>query len=107
MRASLNEEVEKLHLVPGIIFADGPTGRRARVAGTGIEVFEIIEGYHQAGDDWGLLKQSFEWLSDEQLKAALAYYAAFPEEIDAWIRSNHEPLEAFWQKHPYSRPPGR
>ncbi len=107
VKKNLQEEVEKLRLVPGIVFTDGPTGRRARVAGTGVDVFEVIEVYHQAGHSWELLERSFEWLSEEQLKAALSYYAAFPEEIDAWIRSNQEPLETFWQKHPYTHPLAR
>jgi uncharacterized protein (DUF433 family) len=107
MAKDLMAEVAKLRRVPGIIFADGPSGRRARVAGTGIDVFEIIDSYHQVGDDWKHLKQSFDWLSEEQLRAALAYYAAFPVEIDESVRSNQEPLENFWLEHPSSRPPWR
>ncbi|MGI8553279.1 MAG: hypothetical protein ACR2PL_21210 [Dehalococcoidia bacterium] len=32
-------ETEKLERVPGIIFADGAAGRRARIAGTGWRCF--------------------------------------------------------------------
>ncbi len=38
-------EAIKMRRCPGIIFADGVTGRRARVAGTGLEVWEIITTY--------------------------------------------------------------
>ncbi len=34
----LLEEAVKMRRCPGIVFADGPSGRRARVAGTGLEV---------------------------------------------------------------------
>ena len=45
----LSEE-EKMRRVPGILFVDGATGRRARVQGTGLEVFEIIHGYEVVGE---------------------------------------------------------
>ena len=41
----LLEEAIKMRRCPGILFAEGTTGRRARVAGTGIEVWEVIATY--------------------------------------------------------------
>jgi uncharacterized protein (DUF433 family) len=76
-------EAEKMRLVPGIIFADGPCGRRARIAGTGLDVFEIIKELQIVNGDREQLARGFHWLSPEQIQAALDYYAAFPEEIDA------------------------
>ena len=35
-------EAIKMRRCPGIIFAEGVSGRRAKVGGTGIEVWEII-----------------------------------------------------------------
>lgn len=78
-------EAEKMARVPGIIFADGPCGRRARIAGTGLEVFEIIEGYLSMERDERRLRRAFHWLTPEQLQAALDYYAVFPDEIDGWL----------------------
>ena len=78
---TLTEE-EKMERVPGIIFVDGPTGRRARVAGTGLEVFEIIHGYETVDEDLERLLAAFHWLKGEQILAALRYYREFPEEID-------------------------
>jgi hypothetical protein len=37
------------------------------------------------GEDYERLKQSYEWLSEYQLSAALDYYSLYPEEIDARI----------------------
>ncbi len=76
-------EEEKMQRVPGIVFVDGATGRRARIAGTGLEVFEIINGYETVGEDLERLLEAFHWLRAEQILAALRYYRAFPEEIDA------------------------
>jgi uncharacterized protein (DUF433 family) len=69
--------------VPGIVFMDGPVGRRASIAGTGLDVWEVISTFKSVGEDRERLKASYEWLSDRQLSAALAYYDLFPREIDA------------------------
>jgi uncharacterized protein (DUF433 family) len=82
MTTELLTEEEKMRRVPGIIFANGAAGRRARVAGTGLEVFEIIHGFESAGEDLEKLMESFHWLRAEQILAALHYYREFPEEID-------------------------
>lgn len=90
MTAEALTEAEKMERVPGIIFADGPAGRRARVAGTGLEVFEIINVYYAADEDLERLMRTFHWLKAEQILAALDYYRAFPEEIHNILRSGIE-----------------
>jgi uncharacterized protein (DUF433 family) len=81
-------EAIKMRRCPGIIFGEGVNGRRAKVAGTGIEVWEIIAGYKSVGKDLKRLKKAYHWLSQEQVKAALSYYSAYPEEIDRLIKRN-------------------
>jgi uncharacterized protein (DUF433 family) len=66
---------------PGICFADGPAVRRAVVAGTGLDVWEVIATWYGCGSE-ALLRQSYPWLNEVQLRAALAYYDAYPKEID-------------------------
>ena len=39
-------EAIKMRRCPGIVFADGVSGRRARIAGTGLEVWEVISTLH-------------------------------------------------------------
>jgi len=95
--AQLSEESKKLRRVPGIVFADGPIGRRARIAGTGIEVFEIIDTYRAVGEDRVRLAEHFDWLRPEQLAAALAYAQAFPEEIELQLRQE-EALERSYRR---------
>jgi uncharacterized protein (DUF433 family) len=79
-------EAEKMARVPGIYFADGAAGRRAKIGGTGISVWQIIEAYHEWGDDRAVLYDEMDWLMPEQLDAALRYYAALSGEIDDWVR---------------------
>jgi uncharacterized protein (DUF433 family) len=89
--SELLAEAVKARRVAGITFSDGAQGRVARVAGSGLEVWEIVERYRAVDEDWGLLKQEFDWLSEPQLRAALAYAAAYPEEIEARLTQ-----EAWW-----------
>jgi uncharacterized protein (DUF433 family) len=83
-------EAVKMKNCPGIIFADGPTGRRARVSGTGIEVWEIVATFKGMSEKYGALKKAYHWLSEAQLRSALSYYALYPEEIDARIERNKD-----------------
>jgi uncharacterized protein (DUF433 family) len=58
------------------------------VAGTGIEVWEIISTYKSVGKDLKRVKKAYHWLSQEQIKVALSYYSAYPKEIDQVIERN-------------------
>lgn len=94
-------EAIKMRRCPGIVFADGPAGRRARVAGTGLEVWEIIAIYRSVDRKPDRLKQAYPWLSEGQIRAALGYYAAYPEEIDRCIGINERwNKERLLRQHP-------
>jgi uncharacterized protein (DUF433 family) len=58
------------------------------VAGTGVEVREIIATYKNVGKNVRRLSQAYHWLTDQQLKSALGYYKVYPEEIDRLIAVN-------------------
>lgn len=97
----LLEEAIKMRRCPGIAFSEGTSGRRARVAGTGIEVWEIIATYKSVRKDPKRLKKAFHWLSQEQLRAALGYYSAYPQEIDRLIEQNERwNEEEIRKRHP-------
>ena len=81
-------EAAKMRRCPGIVFADGPAGRRARILGTGLDVWEVIAVYQGLARNMARLRKAYPWLSDPQLRAALGYYAAYPEEIDRRIAFN-------------------
>jgi uncharacterized protein (DUF433 family) len=81
-------ESVKMRRCPGIVFADGPTGRRARLAGTGLDVWEVIATYQSLDRDRGRLQAAYHWLTEPQLRAALGYYAAYLDEIEQQIARN-------------------
>lgn len=110
--AEMVTEAIKMRRVPGILFADGATGRRARIGGTGIEVFEVIDCYEAVGRDRVRLQELFDWLNPHQLNAAIAYYEAYPEDITPRLRSeasDRAVMEALWREIPQTSPhwPGR
>jgi uncharacterized protein (DUF433 family) len=76
---------EKRRLVPGISSGTEPAGRYAKITGTGIDVWQMIDAYKREQCDRSALAEAFPWLSEDQIDAALRYYALFPEEIDARI----------------------
>ena len=94
--------------VPGITFADGPAGQRAVVGGTGLDIWEVIATWRAGGESHESLRQSYPWLTDAQLRAALAYYEVYPREIDARLER-----EARWTPErvrkdlPFARPRNR
>jgi len=101
-------EADKMLSVPGIIFADGFSGRRARIAGTGLEVFEVISGYRSVNWDWERFKVAFHWLSEEQLCAAARYYELYKDEIDAELAENDKYIPEYVYEHfPFTRPKPR
>jgi uncharacterized protein (DUF433 family) len=87
---------------PGITFADGVTGRRARVAGTGLEVWELIATYRSVNQSFKRLKKAYHWLTEQQLRAAVGYYNAYRGEIDLQIKQNESlTKESVFKRHPF------
>lgn len=72
---------------PGIVFRDGPAGRRPGVAGLGLDVWEIVETVHMNGED---LQEAAEYLALNPafVQVAIDYYREYPDEIDNWIAAN-------------------
>ncbi len=94
-------EAVKIRRCPGILFADGPSGRRAILAGTGLDVWEVIATYKSLDRDVAHLRGAYHWLSEAQLRAALGYYAAYPDEIERQIARNDAwTKEGLARQHP-------
>ena len=83
----LTEEAVKMREFPGIVFTDGPTGRRATFR-DGLDVWEVVEPYLLAGKDWSILQQSYPEVDEAKLRAAVSYYESYPDEIEARINLN-------------------
>lgn len=72
---------------PLIGFADGPAGRRARLLGTGSDVWEVI-GVVRDNDGKIAKAAAYLELPVGLVQAAVTYYGAHVAEIDGWIESN-------------------
>lgn len=101
----LLREAVRMRRAPGICFVDGLEGRRAAVSGSGLEVWEIVATYKESGEDREELKESYPWLGERQLDAALSYYELYPEEVDVRISLEEKwsPQRA-WGEFPFTRP---
>jgi uncharacterized protein (DUF433 family) len=94
-------EAVKLKRCPGIVFADGPSGRRARIAGTGLDVWEVVSTYKSLNRDDARLREAYHWLSEPQLRSALSYYRLYAEEIERQIARNEAwSKEQLADRHP-------
>ena len=90
----LLSEAIRMHKCPGIVFAEGVSGRSARVGGTGIEVWEVIANYKSLNQNFKRLRKAYHWLSEQQLRAAIGYYSAYGKEVDDRIERNES-----WSKN--------
>jgi uncharacterized protein (DUF433 family) len=100
------EEAVRMRRVPGIAFADGPAGRRATIAGTGPDVWEVIATWKAVGENLSALAEEYPWLAESRLRAGLRYYAIYPREID--VRLDREECwtpERVRDEFPFLTPP--
>lgn len=86
------EEGLRMDEHPLVRFVDGPAGRRARLAGTGKDVWEVIATVR---DNDNALKEAAEYLSIPLglVQAAVTYYGAYTDEIDELIADNERAAE--------------
>jgi uncharacterized protein (DUF433 family) len=78
---------------PLVHFVEGPSGRRAALVGTGLDVWEVIATVRDNGGD---LEEAASYLGVPLalVQAAVAYYGDYRDEIDAEIELN----EAEWER---------
>ena len=72
---------------PGIVFRDGPAGRRAVVVG-GPDVWEVIAAARTATERGEELIEALAervGLPSERIRLAIRYYAEYPYEVDRFI----------------------
>lgn len=91
------EESERMSRHPGIMFEGPPERRRASLAGSVFDVWEVVDLYRNKGRERLFSEHP---ISEGQLQLALAYYEAHPEEVDAFIEENDRPVEYWQEKHP-------
>ena len=83
------EEGLRMDEHPLIRFADGPSGRRARLMGTGKDVWEIIAVVRDNGGDPAEAARYLE-IPLGLIQAAIAYYGTYITEIDQQIQANEQ-----------------
>src|SRR5580704_18728858 len=105
--ARLGRHAQRVHLAPRTLaqryveeglrmdehllirFADGPAGRRARLVGTGKDVWEVIATVRDNGGDAAEAAHYLE-IPLGLVQAAITYFGAYPDEIEQWIDLNEQ-----------------
>lgn len=77
---------------PGIVFVDGASGRRPALAGTGLDVWEIVTTVE---DNAGSISDAAHYLniSVGHIQRAMTYYNSYKAEIDNWVAENDREFE--------------
>ena len=83
----LIDEGLRMRACPGIFFAPEPSGRTAKISGTGLGVWEILRDFVH-DDDLERMRRAFPQLSSAQITAALIYYKRFPDEVRRQVDAN-------------------
>ena len=94
------EEGLRMDQHPLIVFFTRPGGRRPMVAGTRLDVADVIETVRASDNS---ITEAAEYLDlpPAKVQAAVRYYAEFPDEVEAWLarqREIAERHEALWRK---------
>jgi uncharacterized protein (DUF433 family) len=85
------EEGLRMDEHPLIRFAEGPAGRRARLVGTGKDVWEVIAVVRDNDGDAAETARYLE-IPLGLVQAAITYYGAYRDEIDQWIEANEQEI---------------
>lgn len=77
---------------PGVVFKDGPSGRRAALAlGPDVwEVVKVLREVEERGQEAITVASELLGLPADRVRTALRYYAAYPGEIDAEVAQADE-----------------
>ena len=78
---------------PLVRFVDGPSGRRAALVGSGLDVWEAIATARENGHD-PEETAAYLQVATGLIQAAISYYGDYRDEIDAEIALN----EAEWER---------
>lgn len=104
----LVDEALRMHEHPLIAFRTGPSGRRARLIG-GPDVWEVVGAVRSVreaesgltGEDALDVVAETSGVPVAMLRAALAYWADYPEEVDAFLdraRAEAARAEEAWRR---------
>jgi uncharacterized protein (DUF433 family) len=83
----LLDEALRMRQCPGIYFADEPSGRTAKIGGTGLGVWEVVRDFSRDQNS-AKIRKAFPQLSQAQVTAALMYYSRYRDDVQAKIDAN-------------------
>lgn len=83
----LIEEGLRIRECPGIYFATEPSGRTAKIAGTGLGVWEVLRDFVR-DEDHERVRRAFSQLSSAQINAALIYHKRYPDDVRRQVDAN-------------------
>lgn len=90
-----------------IEMADGPAGRRAVLAGHGVDVWEAIETLRAAGNSVPRAARYLD-VPEAALREAIAWRETHRAEVDGWIADAHalaETAESAWRREQWGGAP--
>lgn len=102
----LLDEALRSRRFPGVVFVDGPAGRRAHLAGTGLDVWEIVELVREYGSPEAVMR-GFPRLTRAVIRTAAAYAEEYPEEIEVFLELNARSPDALRRDFPHVEVVGR
>ncbi|HYB38138.1 MAG TPA: hypothetical protein VEF72_21995 [Mycobacterium sp.] len=96
---ALTEEAVRTRRFPGIAFRGDDHRRRPWVIGSGLDVWEIIHMLEDFGSIPRLVKET--QLNERQVRLALAYRDAYPEQIAGAIAENRRAVDDWLELYPF------
>ena len=97
--SAFTEETARTRRFPGIGFRGDDAARRAWVIGSGLDVWEILHMVEDFGSVERLLAETH--LSERQVRLALGYRDAYPEEIANAIADNRRSADELKALYPF------
>lgn len=94
MLERLAEEALRMRRFPGLTFRGPEHRRRAAVAGTGLDVWELVVLHQVEGREAVLAAHP---VTERQIDLALAYHREHPADVDRFLEENARPPE-YWQR---------
>jgi uncharacterized protein (DUF433 family) len=85
---------------PLIVFREGEAGRRAALAGTRLDVSQVIDTLRESDNSVGATAEYLA-IPEQHVRAAVRYYADFRDEVDEWrerMRVIAEREEEAWRR---------
>lgn len=79
---------------------EGSAGRRAHLAGTGLDVWEVVELVRAYGSPEAVMG-SFPRLARTAIRTAMAYAEEYPEEIQSFLELNARSPDALRREFPH------